>query len=94
VNPAASTDEQWGSRAAHVTAKATPSAHDESGVESARGPSGVGGAARRQGGVRNRRDPSAWPPSRQGGSYKPRAKSSRCAAGVRGDRSTGDGGAA
>lgn len=29
-----------------------------------------------QGGVRNTGDPSAWPLSRQGGSYKPRAKSS------------------
>lgn len=41
-----------------------------------RGPPGVRGAARVQGGVRNTRDPSASPPSRQGGSYKPKAKSS------------------
>ena len=54
-------------------------------------PAGVGGAARVQGEVRNTRDPSASPSSRQGGSYKPKAKVERCAAGVRGDRSTVDG---
>jgi len=37
---------------------------------------GVGGAARVQGEVRNTRDPSAQPVSGQGGSYKPKAKSS------------------
>ena len=37
---------------------------------------GVGGAARVQGEVRNTRDPSAQPSSRQGGSYKPKAKAS------------------
>ncbi len=37
---------------------------------------GVGGAARVSGGARNTRDPSAQPQSRQGGSYKPKAKSS------------------
>ncbi len=52
---------------------------------------GVRGAARVQGAARNTRDPSAQPSSRQGGSYKPKAKSSARAAGVRGDRSTDDG---
>jgi hypothetical protein len=75
VNPAASTEEQWRSRAAHVTAKAMSDAH-ESGVERASGPPGVRGAARVHGGVRNERGPSARPPSRQGVSYKPMVKSS------------------
>src|SRR5262249_4621809 len=72
VNPAASTEKQWGSRAAHVTAKAmltTPA--PERVVDS----SGVRGAARVEGEVRNTRGPSASPPSRQVVSYKPRAES-------------------
>jgi RNA-directed DNA polymerase len=40
------------------------------------GSAGVWGAARSEGSVRNRRDPSARPVSGQGGSYKPKAKSS------------------
>jgi RNA-directed DNA polymerase len=40
------------------------------------GSGGVWGAARVSGGVRNTRGPSAQPWSRQGGSYKPKAKSS------------------
>jgi RNA-directed DNA polymerase len=76
VKPAASTEKQWGSRAEHVTAKAKPLAQN-SGAERARGPSGVWGAARVEGEVRNRRGPSARPESGQGGSYKPKAKSSR-----------------
>ncbi len=71
VNPAASSDKQWGSRAAHVTAKATSTAQG-TGRESAAGPSGVRGAAREQGSGRKRRDPSARPWSRQGGPYKPK----------------------
>jgi len=72
VNPAASTDLQPGSRAAHVTAKATSFA----GVpEPAGGPGGVWGAARIQGVVGNRRDPSARPESGRGDPYKPKAKS-------------------
>jgi hypothetical protein len=73
VKPAASTDEQWGSRAEHVTAKATPDAL-RSGGACAPGPSGVWGAARVQGEVRNTRGPSASPSSRQGGSHKPKVK--------------------
>ena len=73
VKPAASTDKQSGSRAAHVTAKATLGAPRPEGAPS---PGGVGGAARVQGEVRNTGDPSALPSSRQGGSYKPEAKSS------------------
>ena len=74
VKPAASTEKQSGSRAAHVTAKAT----SQAGVpEPARGPGGVGGAARGQGEVRNTRGPSARPPSRQARPYKPKAKSGR-----------------
>jgi hypothetical protein len=73
VKPAASTEEQSGSRAAHVSAKATSYAR-ESGC--ARGPGGAGGAARVQGEARNTGDPSASPSSRQGGSYKSKTKSS------------------
>ena len=73
VKPAASTEKQSGSRAAHFTAKATPNAQVS---ERALGLGGVQGAARVQGEVRNTRDPSALPSSRQGGSYKLMAKSS------------------
>jgi len=75
VKPAASTDLQRESRAAHFTAKATSRAQ-KSGSESARDLSGVRGAARVEGEVRNTGGPSAQSWSRQGGSYKPKAKSS------------------
>jgi RNA-directed DNA polymerase len=75
VKSAASTDAQRESRAAHVTAKATTRA-PKSGDVRARDLSGVGGAARVEGEVRNTGDPSAQSLSRQGGSYKPKAKSS------------------
>jgi len=75
VKPAASTDSQWESRAAHFTAKATTSA-PQSGEQRAFDLSGVGGAARVAGEVRNTGDPSAQLSSQQGGSYKPKAKSS------------------
>lgn len=73
VKPAASTDSQSAGRADHVTAKATsswgaPKPRIDCG--------GVWGAARVQGEVRNTRDPSAQSESGQGGSYKPKAKSS------------------
>ncbi len=73
VKPAASTDEQFGGRAAHVTAKAIRSALVP---ERALRSGGVRGAARVQGDVRNTGGPSGWPRSGQGGSYKPKAKSS------------------
>ena len=73
VKPAASTEKQFGSRAAHVTAKATSGARAPKLVA---GPGGVEGAARVQGEERNTRDPSLQPQSRQGGSNKPKAKSS------------------
>jgi len=72
VKPAASTDEQSGSRAAHVTAKATSAAPRPEGVA---GSGGVRGAARVQGGVRNTGDPTARPWSRQGEPYKSKTKS-------------------
>src|SRR3984957_1909650 len=75
VKPAASSEKQWGSRAEHVTARATPDALRSGGAR-APGPSGVRGAARVQGEVRNTRGPSASPSSRQGGSYKSKAKAS------------------
>jgi hypothetical protein len=73
MKPAASTDKQSESRAAHVTAKATSGAQDP---KRAPGLSGVWGVARTEGGVRNARGPSSLPWSRRAGSYKPRAKSS------------------
>ena len=72
VKPAASSDSQWGSRAGHVAAKARSAVPAP---ERAAGFSGVGGAARSHGSVRNRRDPSARPASGQVRSYKPKAKS-------------------
>ena len=73
VNPAASSDSQRWSRAAHVTAKAMPSALDP---KRAPGPGGVGGVARTEGETRNTRDPSSRPSSRRAVSDKPRAKPS------------------
>ncbi len=90
VNAAASTEEQWESRAAHVTAKAMSRGPVP---ERSWGLPGVRAVARAQGSMRNRRGPSARPGSGQGVSYKPRVKSSRRAAGVRGDRSTVEAGA-
>ena len=76
MKPAASTELQRGSRAEHVTAKARLAAH-ETGGERAAESSGVRGAARVEGEVRNRRDPSARPESGRSGSYKPMVKSRR-----------------
>jgi len=73
VKPAASTEEQSGGRADHVTAKARS---DGRAPKLSTGPGGVRGAARVQGEERNTGDPSAQPKSRQGGSYKPKAKTS------------------
>jgi hypothetical protein len=74
VKPAASTDSQSGSRAAHFTAKAKSSAGEP---EPVGGPGGVRGAARVQGSARNTRGPSAQPSSRRARPYKPKAKSGR-----------------
>ncbi len=73
VKPAASKHSQSESRTAHVTVKATPLALVP---ERAGDLGGVWGAARVHGWLRNTRDPSASPSSRQGASYKPKAKSS------------------
>jgi hypothetical protein len=75
VKPAASTDSQSESRAAHATAKAMSGAWKTGGAR-ALGLGGVRGAARVQGAVRNTRDPSVRPVSGQAGSYKPTAKAS------------------
>ena len=72
VKPAASTDKQSGSRAAHVTAKAMASARESEWVD---GPGGVWGAARGQGEVRNARGPPAQREQSRGCPYKPEAKS-------------------
>jgi RNA-directed DNA polymerase len=71
VKPAASTDEQSESRAAHVTAKATFRSLVPKRERSLRG---VGGAARVQGEGRNTRGPSARPESGRGASHKPKVK--------------------
>jgi RNA-directed DNA polymerase len=73
VKLAASKEKQSGSRAAHVTAKATSVALVS---ERAADPGGVRRAARVEGEVRNTRGPSQRPSSRQGGSNKPKVKSS------------------
>ena len=75
VKPAASTDKQCGSRAEHFTAKAM-FAVQKSGLVPTASPAGVEGAARAQGSVWNRRDPSVRPASGRSDSYKPMAKSS------------------
>jgi hypothetical protein len=76
VKPAASSDLQRESRAAHVTAKATStrarSGHQPGGVDLP----GVLGVARVHGPTRNRRDPSALPESGQGASHKAKSKAS------------------
>src|SRR6187401_1091637 len=56
VKPAASTEKQWESRAAHVTAKAT-SEGASTGQSNAEDLPGVWGVAREQGSARNRREP-------------------------------------
>ena len=71
VKPAASSEIQSESRAAHVTAKATFPAR-ESGWAGSLG--GVMGAARVEGEVWNTRDPSRRPTSGEGRAYKPKAK--------------------
>jgi len=72
VKPAASTEEQSGSRAAHVTVKATSGALVP---KRALDPGGVWGVARVQRDVRNRRGPSGRPYVTARGAYKPKAKS-------------------
>ncbi len=73
VKSAASSQLQPEGRAAHFTAKATSMSRDNH-LESDLG--GVEDAARVQGSAWNTRAPSAQPSSRQGVSYKPKAKSS------------------
>src|SRR5436190_655009 len=75
VKPAASKDLQRESRTAHVTVKATSRA-PKTGDVRARDLSGVRGAARVEGEVRNTGGPSAQLLSQRGGSYKPKVKSS------------------
>jgi RNA-directed DNA polymerase len=71
VKPAASTEKQSRSRAAHFTAKATSVGRaPERSVD----PGGVEGAARVQREEWNTRGPSAQPLSRPGAPYKPKAK--------------------
>jgi RNA-directed DNA polymerase len=72
VNAAASTDSQLGSRAAHVTAKATSSALDPKRADGSRG---VWAAACVERSTWNTGDPSARPLSGQCEPYKPKVKS-------------------
>ena len=75
VKPAASTDLQRESRATHVIAKAMFDTQI-SRAESVASLAGVWGAARVERQARNVGGPSAWPQSRQSGSYKSTTKSS------------------
>jgi hypothetical protein len=68
---AASSQSPSEGRAAHVTAKATPTARDSQRDE---GLGGVRVAAHVQGSTRNTRDPSAQPKSGKGSSYKSKTK--------------------
>lgn len=71
VKPAASSEKQSGSRAAHVTAKATSGALVP---KRALGPGGVWGVARTEGRVRNTGDPSSLPLSRRAPSISQKVK--------------------
>lgn len=73
VKLAASKEKQSESRTAHVSVKATLAMPDSERIDDL---GGVWRAARVEGRVRNTRDPSLSPSSRQGGSYKPKVKSS------------------
>jgi RNA-directed DNA polymerase len=73
VKPAASKEKQSESRAEHVGAKAT-SAPGKSGSSTGAGLGGVRGAAREQGSMRNRRDPSAQPTSGEDRADRPKVK--------------------
>jgi hypothetical protein len=75
VKPAASKDLQRESRANHVVAKAMH-VTKQTRAENVTSLSGVWGAARVEGHVRNVGGPSAQPWSRQSGSYKSKTKSS------------------
>jgi hypothetical protein len=74
VKPAASSEEQSGSRADHVAAKATSGALVP---KRAPGPGGVGGAARTERGARNTRGPSSQPSSRRAARISQRVKARR-----------------
>lgn len=71
MNPAASTEEQCGSRACHGEGHV----RRESAPNGASGPAGVWGAARTDSSLGNRRDPSARPASGKDRAYKPKVKS-------------------
>jgi hypothetical protein len=79
----------WECRAAHVTAKAM---HRALGTEGALGLPGVWAAARFEGLVRDRRDPPRRPTSGKDRAYKAGAEVGRSREGVRGARSTVEGG--
>lgn len=80
----------WERRAGHVAAKAMHSAR--SSPASALGLPGVVAAARFHRAVRNTRDPSRSPTSGKDLAHKPGGESARSRAGVRGARSTWEGG--
>jgi len=70
--PAASTERQRESRAAHATAKAMPLAQEK--PDAPERLPGVGGATGLEGVTRNRRDPTIQPQSRRVVPYKPEVK--------------------
>jgi hypothetical protein len=76
-------------RAAHATAKVT---HSALVPERALGLPGVEAAARFEGAVRNRRDPTRRPASGEARAYKAGAEVARSREGVRGVHSTEEGG--
>jgi len=93
VNASASSDYQpkgvREGRAAHVTAKAT---HSVPAPERTLGLLGVWAAARYEGMMRNRRDPPLQPTSGKDRAYKAGAEVARSREGVRGVRTTVEGG--
>jgi len=93
VNASASSDDQpkgvREGRAAHFTAKAM---HSVPVPERALGLPGVWAAARYEGMMRNRRDPTRQPTSGKDRAYKAGAEVARSREGVRGVRSTCEGG--
>ena len=93
VNAAASSHYQpkgvWEGRAGHVAAKAMDSVLVP---ERAMGLPGVRAAARFEGGVRNRRDPTRRPASGKDRAYKAGAEVARSREGVRGVHTTDEGG--
>jgi hypothetical protein len=93
VNVAASSDHQpkgdWEGRAAHATAKTMDTALVPERVVAL---PGVGAAARNERKMRNRRGPPRWPASGKASRISAEREVAPCREGVRGGRSTEEGG--